>query len=396
MSKVIQMSKEHYEQMYALGLYAFNTEDTSERKQRFFQLFEHSWNYGIFDGEQLSSQIMATPFTVNCGHTRFQMAGIGCVSSYPEYRGQGSINQIMEVLLKDIDQKGINLSYLAPFSYPFYRRYGFEYVFEKTIYEIRTDEWPKVAKPSGKIVRCRWDAAKEQIQQVYNLMPEHQYGSLVREDWWLESKFLQKFDYHYALYLNEVGEAEGYLVYRGAGSAFDIYEWGYLTTEAFWGLAYYIGAHNSSFDTIHYETGNSDGNLNYLFATPAAEVTVKPEMMAKIVNVQRFLSDFSFEKGADRLNFQLIVTEDKYCQWNEGIYWVQVDEAGKTTAEKTDTLIEEVPVVEGDIQGITQLLLSFRPARELVFFRKVRCEEELAVRLEERLARHTPVLEDYF
>lgn len=396
MSKVEKLDNKHFQQMFDLGMYAFNKAEDEKRRRRFQLLSEKSWGYGVFDGDVLASQAIATPFTVQFGNVKYQMAGIGAVSSYPEYRGHGHISQIMEAMLADINEKGVDLSYLAPFSYPFYRRYGFEYAFERTSYEISASEWPNVPKAAGEVQRSSWEEASPKLAQIFSQMPEHNYGAVVREDWWLEYKFQLGEDYCFAVYYDESGSPAGYLAYLMKETSFEIFEWGYLTAEAFWGLAFFIGSHRSSFQTIRYETGNSAGNFNYLFPNPCHKVSVKPEMMAKIVNIQRFLARFSFRENKDSLAFQLCVAEDSYSKWNEGFYEVVISEEGSAEVKKTEELKAGMPVLKGSIQGLTQLFLSFRPAGELAFFGKIKGDEELIRMLEARLPKQTPVLEDYF
>ncbi len=101
----------------------------------------------IFDEEdRLTSQVMATPFPVNFYGQEYLMAGIGYVASYPEARGQGGINQIMEKILEDCRDRKVSLSYLAPFSYPFYRRYGYEQSFDKISYQLNSRDVPFIKK----------------------------------------------------------------------------------------------------------------------------------------------------------------------------------------------------------------------------------------------------------
>ena len=124
-NEVKELGVAYQEAMFELATYAFNAQDTPARRERFKLIVENSWNYGFFDEEeQLTSQVMATPFSVEFYGQQYLMAGIGYVASYPEARGQGGINQIMEKILKDCRERKVSLSYLAPFSYPFYRRYG--------------------------------------------------------------------------------------------------------------------------------------------------------------------------------------------------------------------------------------------------------------------------------
>ncbi len=106
------------------------------------KLLSHTQSYGFLIDEQLTSQVMATPFQVNFHGVRYPMAGIGYVASYPEYRGEGGISAIMKEMLADLAKQKVALSYLAPFSYPFYRQYGYEQTFEQAEYTIKTEDWP--------------------------------------------------------------------------------------------------------------------------------------------------------------------------------------------------------------------------------------------------------------
>ena len=40
--------------------------------------------------------------------------------------------------------EGVTLSYLAPFSYGFYRRFGYEQTFDQTHFEIQTADLPRL------------------------------------------------------------------------------------------------------------------------------------------------------------------------------------------------------------------------------------------------------------
>lgn len=54
------------------------------------------------------------------------LGGIGGVATYAEYRKSGAIRQLMNQSIKDMYQRGYVLSYLYPFSHPFYRKFGYE------------------------------------------------------------------------------------------------------------------------------------------------------------------------------------------------------------------------------------------------------------------------------
>ena len=113
--RVKKMGKEEMKEMFDLVIYAFNQEPTAERQERFEKLLSHTQSYGFLIDEQLTSQVMATPFQVNFHGVRYPMAGIGYVASYPEYRGEGGISAIMKEMLADLAKQKVALSYLAPF-----------------------------------------------------------------------------------------------------------------------------------------------------------------------------------------------------------------------------------------------------------------------------------------
>ena len=56
------MGKEEMKEMFDLVIYAFNQEPTVERQERFEKLLSHTQSYGFLIDEQLTSQVMATPF----------------------------------------------------------------------------------------------------------------------------------------------------------------------------------------------------------------------------------------------------------------------------------------------------------------------------------------------
>ena len=60
--RVKKMGKEEMKEMFDLVIYAFNQEPTAERQERFEKLLSHTQSYGFLIDEQLTSQVMATPF----------------------------------------------------------------------------------------------------------------------------------------------------------------------------------------------------------------------------------------------------------------------------------------------------------------------------------------------
>ncbi|KAF1297171.1 hypothetical protein BAU15_06375 [Enterococcus sp. JM4C] len=394
MNKAEKLTESHIPQMLDLAAYAFNFPDPEAARERFEFLAQHSWNYGDLDKDTLTSQVMATPFTVDFHGQEYSMAGVGFVASYPEYRGQGGINRTMSYLLADLNEQGIDLSYLAPFSYPFYRRYGYELLFERIKYKLSSAEWPNVGKVPGRMRRMTYDGIKASLAEIYHAMPAHTRGGLKREEWWLDYKLSMKPGKKFAQYEAEDGTVEGYLVYRVDGGTFVIEEIGYLNATALKAITGFIGSHSGAFAEFVYESAYTGSNLNYLLPSARFEMSIRPEMMGRIINVERFLQKYPFKTGK-AAEFYLKVTDDPFAEWNEGIYCVEISAEGQAQVEKLTETVDR-PVIEGTIQALTQLLFGYKTGAELAFYERLQAEESVLERFSSYLVEELPVLEDYF
>ena len=389
---VKELQEAYIDEMFALATYAFNAQDTTERRERFQLLAENSWNYGFFEQEdQLTSQVMATPFPVRFHGQTYLMAGIGYVASYPEARGQGGINRIMEKILEDCRSRNVTLSYLAPFSYPFYRRYGYEQLFDRMTYQLASRDIPTVKKTSGEMKRVTFEEAKGAIKEIYETMPENNRGGLDRKEWWYTYKFNKRKENHYALYYDEKKKITGYLVYQLAAPTFVIVEMGYLNHEALQGLMRFVSSHSGAFDSFEYATGFTGTSKNYLLENPFAKTKLSPYMMGRIVDIEKFLENYPCQKK--EMKFALCVTEDSYAKWNEGVFEVYIEDKEINVKKVERTTL---PTISGTIQSMTQLLLGYQTLEELAFHEKIQISKEKIAELSQFFPSQQPVLNDYF
>ncbi|EPH60455.1 GNAT family N-acetyltransferase [Enterococcus casseliflavus] len=393
MTDVKKMTEFGSQEVLELVSYAFQWELNETNIKRYRKLAENSWNYGSYDEDgKLASQIMATIFDVNFHGTTYPMAGIGFVASYPEYRSQGRIDRIMKQIIKDCYEQKIVLSYLAPFSFAFYRRYGYEYTFERTVYEVDAHQWPDGKKVNGRIQRMNWEEAQPIIHEIYHQLPRHQKGGLIRQAWWEEIKFVLRRPYTFAIYRNEAGVPEGYLIYFVEGGRFDIQEWGYLTADAYQGFNRFIVSHADSVAQIHYRPGFDGEVVQVNAAKPLAHYQVRPDMMARVVDVEGFLTSYPFtlEKAG---RFAIEIQGDEYAPWNNGCYEVTIENAQHHVTKTTAT---QLPKATLSIQRFVQLFLQAQSLDSLVFFQQMETEKEAAVMIQENLPDGKPILEDYF
>ncbi|KAF1303472.1 GNAT family N-acetyltransferase [Candidatus Enterococcus willemsii] len=385
----MKTQEEKFEDIYQLTHYAFQFEQSEAYRNRLQYIVDHSKHYASYDGENLASQIIATPLKVQFFNQTFDMTGIGFVASDPCYRGGGRIDQLMTQIIQDAKEKDVLFSYLAPFSYPFYRRYGYELIFERIAYKMPSSEWPDSKRVAGYVRRLDWTQAKPELQAIYTASKENKHGGLLREDWWYDYKFSIQRPYYFAVYYNEKNEAEGYLVYQIKDGIFNCAEWVCLTGNAYKSLNRYIATHKESVREIHYEQGYNKSNSFFMQERPIASATIRPEMMVRIIDIKKFLTIFDFSNLSQ--SFAIVIEEDSYAPWNTGIYEVHADTQKISKVEKTT-----LPTLTLTVQRFTQLFLGYKTLTELAFYDFVKVEEELIAVIEAVMPTQTPVLEDYF
>lgn len=83
------------------------------------------------DGETVMAKIHPISYMSNYCGTWLPCVGIGGVATLPEYRRSGCIREIFNEIFRIAPDRGWATSYLYPFSYSYYRKFGYERVIQK-------------------------------------------------------------------------------------------------------------------------------------------------------------------------------------------------------------------------------------------------------------------------
>lgn len=386
--------KKDIEKVHELGSYAFNMEHTEEQKQAYIEKNTFIDNYvDEVDGEVLS-QIVSYPFEVTIKGQVMKMSGIGDVASYPETRGSGGIRNIFSAIFNDLHENGTELSYLAPFSQPFYRKFGYETVFDSE--EIRI---PKAVitqiKPEkkGKVKRVKWEDedTKAILKEIYRDTLEKVHGSVIREDYWWHYTMIKK-QKRVAICYDDNNMPQGYLIYGLVGaSEFQIFEMAYCNSFALRKLMSFVSSHSGSFNEF-VSTNLPDKAVLELF-TEISGITRKTYsyMMVKIVNFKQFIEKYPFKKVEKEADFYVDI-QDNSCEWNNGIFHLVIKN-GKATCEK----VTEAKKIDysGSIQHFTQVFMGRLTLDQAVWLELID-EKTEGNNLSELIDSVTPRMYDYF
>ncbi|GFH40115.1 GNAT family N-acetyltransferase [Lactococcus insecticola] len=291
----------------ALATYAFHKAPTGGAIA-FNKLLEQSDVHFHTEKHALTSMVVDTHFQVNFQGKIASMSGIGYVASYPEFRGNGAVGALMQEILQENYAKETIFSYLAPFSYQFYEKFGYAYIFDQKQYEIPASDFPPGQKTDLVAKRLTYALALSDLQQVFEQSENN--GSLHRSDFEWDYYFNAKKQPYFAVFYAEK-QPRGYVSYDFSGMTFVIHELIYLDDVAKNAAYRFIASHAGAFETISYTAPSNEKLETDMLEPSRAKISLRPYMMARIVNLAAFLE--TFQVATDR---QITVTDTMIAENN--------------------------------------------------------------------------------
>lgn len=377
-----------------LASYAFNANHTDVQKEEFLIKGKYIDNYVEEIGGDVTSQVINHPYEVSVNGQVMTMAGIVDVASYPEARGTGSISRLFEFAFNDLYERGTELSYLAPFSQPFYRKFGYEVVFDVEETYIPTHVIQQVKQEKkGYTKRAFWENEEDQkiVKEIYRKTLGTHNGSLLREDYWWDFEFKYFEGKRLAIAYDENNQACGYINYSLIGfTEFKINELAYTSMFALRKLMTFVASHSGSFPM--FVAKNIDVKMVSELFTETMSIRRKKQtdMMARILDFERFITKFKFKKIAQKKTL-FIEIEDTNCEWNKGIFKLEIKN-GQATCEKVE---KDKADYRGTIQRWTQVFLGKHTVKDAIwgeFIEFTGVDDVLSTLIEP----NTPYLYDHF
>ena len=389
---------EHLDQYNKLLRYVFQVTENDlhqvgwedkEIKKMKYPTLKKAYVLGWFDGENLVSQVATYPMKVRIFNKTFDMGGITGVGTYPEYSNQGLMHKLLYQALLDMKARKQYISYLYPYSVPYYRDKGWELINDKIVYEINDYQLPKRQPVMGDVRRI--DISSNVLKQTYQKYAMQTHGALLRDELaWNEYWLWDNEDIIAAIYYNENEEPNGYVIYWIAEEVFYVKDMIYMNEEARIGLWNFIGAH---FSMISKVIGNTftDEPLAFLLEDADIKETISPYYMARIVDVEMFISEYPFKPDTTERRWHFALT-DPLLPWNEGYFVLDISREGtgtltKTTEKSNDTI---------SIQTLTTMLLGYKRPDYLSKIGRIHCSDETLDMLEDAIEQKTPYFSDYF
>lgn len=366
--------------------------DNDEIRQSKRPVIRDSFVLGCFYKSSLASQIVVYPMEVNIFDKIYDMAGITGVATYPEYAGKGIIHNLMTKCFQQIRKQKQTIAFLYPYSIPFYRKMGFEIVSDLVKFSLKDTQLPRHRQVKGMVKRVSY--LDQDIKNVYDYFSKQRHGALVRDKIaWEEYWRWETEDLLAAIYYDENNKPLGFILYYLQDFILRIKEMVYLNSEAKQGLWNFLTAHYSMVNEVK---GNNYSGEPFAFLIDDSEIEeiIRPYMMARIVDFERFILDYPFEVS----NFQSKLTfkiNDKMAPWNDGYFELDFKDEELVSVKKLD-YASDINLVELEISTLTTMLLGYKRPEFLYENGLLKMEYYLVKVLEKLIPNEKPYFSDYF
>ena len=335
--KMKPVGSEYMEQYNALLRYVFQVTDQElhsvgwQEKEIIhakFPTMKKADVIGWFDNDMLVSQAAVYPMQVRVFDKTYKMGGLTGVGTYPEYSNMGLMHKLLEQALKNMKKRGQYISYLYPYSIPYYRRKGWEIISDKISYEIEDYQLPKSRQVAGDVRRVKTDGPE--LKETYERYAMRTHGAVLRDELaWNEYWLWDPDDIMAAVYYNERNEPDGYVIYWIANEIFHIKDMIFNNEDARTGLWNFVSAHFSMIDEVQGDT-YTDEPLAFLLEDASIKETISPYYMARIVDFQSFIADYPFKADIVDREWKFTLS-DPIMECNQGGFRLSISKEGRRT-----------------------------------------------------------------
>jgi len=387
-----------YDERMALFQFAFQQRLTAEQLEQRKKNFRPEQQWGFFDEQdKLLSVLGLMPLEAWVQGKKLALGGIGSVATWPEARRQGCVGRLLSHALETMRKNGQSVSMLHPFSFPFYKKYGYEQTIDRKKYTIATRLLPTRKETPGEVRRMTVPDVSV-LDAVYTAYASRYNGTLARSAEWWEDR-VRRQEGTAAVYYNEDGSPEGYLLYDCLNGKMTVHELTALNETARAAIWTFIANHDSMIsETIL--NAPLDDDLPYLLDDPRIGQEVVPYFMSRIVDAQAFAEQYVWNGGKDGESV-LLCMEDWHAPWNEGAFRLSWSSEGEGKLERLEGSTAQESGGNGeaircDIRALTAMLLGGRKPTWLASVGRVSGPSDSLRLLERRIPERTPFLMDFF
>lgn len=317
-------------------------EDPEKARQESEKETCQQWGAFHEDGT-LMAQIINNQYMSWLDGTLIRNGGIGAVSTLPEYRMEGAVKEIFKVLLAHAYTDGEVISTLYPFSHAFYRKFGYETVCWKNVYEFspavlrgyafygEASLWKQGMPVSG------WTELYNRFASSYNLAisrDDRAMGERLKGEYYKDRKFCYM--------LHENGKPVAYLIFQDIRhdpqAILDVQDLAWDGPGGLRAILGFLARFSADYGSIRLFLPRDIELLSLIRSPLAYDIRKSTEQsyMIRVVNAERALETMKKPAGT---SFVVRIT-DELIPENNGT-WKVTSDAVSPTEEEPDLTVTE-------------------------------------------------------
>ena len=126
--------KSDYNEIRALWNKTFEEDSPAWRDWYFKYIYKPENCIILKSGDKTVSMSHINPYPMMLNHKRIPSAALAGIATEEAERGKGYAALLIKESLNEMRKRGISFSFLYPFEYDFYRKYGYEQCYENKVY----------------------------------------------------------------------------------------------------------------------------------------------------------------------------------------------------------------------------------------------------------------------
>ncbi|MCX7626110.1 MAG: GNAT family N-acetyltransferase, partial [Candidatus Sumerlaeaceae bacterium] len=319
----------------------------------------------LADSERVLSAIQIIPYEVVVGGKTLAMGGIGGVATWADQQGYGFAGRLMSASVPRMRELGFAVSFLYPFSFRYYGKFGWELAGRRVVYtNIRPTDLPRRKEPprvKAAVSEDSWQLAQRGYEIGFSL-----YNCLVRRgerEWEQQRRKVREGRYQAYVIFNDTGDVRGYFSCEDIPISPGPYETVVRDVVCADSAAYEeLFAFLATLPTNVAKITIGHAEWPWLwryFREPFVETRVDPYFQGRVVDVEKACRERGYpEEVHVEVEFGI---RDPLAMWNNGSWRLRVT-GGMGTVERTDA----DPALVLTIQQFSAIFLGFLDPAELI------------------------------
>jgi len=285
--------------------------------------YDSSHCYGAVDAcGRVLAGMEAMPLTMWFDGHKAPMAGISGVASVPDSRRQGNVRKVFEKVFEDLREEGVVFSHLYPFSFDYYRKFGYEYCGTAPRYTLPV-------APARKFPNCGTahefiggDAVRSQLIEVYEAYASRHNLMVSRtEKRWDEILNITLFGADRLYYWKNAGGCvRAWVKFKRENDKVIIHDIAWADHESMFGILQFVGMFEGHVEKMVFRASPEVIPELYWNNPFAVETGTDWLGMNRVVNAKRALELMKKPEGEGRFTVKV---EDAFAPWNSGFYAVE-------------------------------------------------------------------------